>query len=217
MQTNNSATDTLISQLNWRYATKKMNGQKVSSDKLNAILEAIRLSASSYGLQPFTVLVIENPELKAKLQPATYGQSQTVDSSHLLVFCGWNKVTAENIADYIADIAAERGVSIDALADFSGYMSGAILGLDAATQKHWADKQTYIALGTGLIAAAAAEVDATPMEGFIPAQVDEILGLEAQGLHSSLILALGYRDASADYLAAAKKVRRPANQFYKFL
>jgi nitroreductase/dihydropteridine reductase len=212
-----SAISTLIEQLNWRYATKKMNGQKLAADTLDHILEATRLSASSYGLQPFTVLVIENPELKAKIQPASWGQTQVVDCSHLLVFCGWNKITAENIEAYIADIAEQRGVSTESLAGFKGYIDGAVLGLDEATQRAWADKQVYIALGTALVAAAAAQVDATPMEGFVPAQVDEILGLAAKGLHSTVMLPLGYRDAANDYLTGAKKVRRSSDKFFQFL
>jgi len=212
-----SATSTLIEQLNWRYAAKKMNGQKVSAETIDQILEATRLSASSYGLQPFTVLVIENPELKAKIQAAAYGQTQTVDCSHLLVFCGWNTVTAQDIDNYIQDIATQRNAPLEALEGFKGYVSGAVLPLDDNTKKIWIDKQIYIALGTALIAAAAAQVDATPMEGFVPAQVDEILGLAAQGLHSTVMLPLGYRDAAGDYLTGAKKVRRASDKFFKFL
>ncbi len=211
------AVSTLIEQLNWRYATKKMNGQAVSTEKIAQILEATRLAATSYGLQPFTVLVITNPELKAKIQPAAWGQTQVVDCSHLLVFCGWNKVTAQQIDTFVAQTTRERNLPEAALTDYKGFMSKSILGMDEATQRTWADKQIYIALGTALVAAAAAEVDSTPMEGFIPAQVDDILGLAAQGLHSTVMLPLGHRDAANDFLVAAKKVRRATDELFQFL
>lgn len=215
MSTN--STEQLLQQLNWRYATKRMNGEKVSQEKLNAILEATRLSASSYGLQPYTILVVENPELRAKLQPAAYNQPQTVEGSHILVYCAWNGVNQANIDAYMQDIADQRGLPIEALDGFKNYMAPVILGMDEASQRAWAAKQIYIALGTTLIAAAAAEVDSTPMEGFVPAQVDEILGLKEKGLHPVAMCVLGYRDAANDYLANAKKARRPSERLFQFL
>lgn len=206
----------LIETLNWRYATKRMTGEVVPQDKINNILEAIRLSASSLGLQPFNVIVIDNPALKSKIQPVAYNQPQIVESSHLLIFAAWENVTQEKIDVYLNQIATERGVSLESLAGFRGSLEG-LLKRSQEDNYNWAARQAYIALGTGLIAAANEGVDATPMEGFNPAGVDELLGLKEKGLRSVSFLTLGYRDAEKDHLASAKKVRRSAEDFYIYL
>jgi len=206
----------LISSLEWRYATKKMNGAKVSAEKLDGILKAIQLAPSSFGLQPYTVLVIEDQATKEKLLPASWNQSQITDCSQLIVFAAWTKVTEENVVTFIADVAAKRNMPLEALADFKNYVAGAVANMPAEQQAIWTAKQTYIALGLGLAAAAEAEVDATPMEGFIPAQYNEILGLNELGLNASVVLALGYRD-SADWLATLPKVRRDKDLLFKFI
>jgi nitroreductase len=206
-----------LDSLRWRYAVKKMNGNKISADKLNTILEATRLSPASFGLQSYKVLVIEDAATRAALKPACWNQSQIVDSSAILVFAIWDDVTEANIDTYMAEIADERGVDIATLADFKGYIMGTVNSLDVAGRQAWAARQTYIALGFALAAAAVVGVDSTPMEGFVPAQVDEILGLPAKGLRSSLILALGERDAANDYLVNAKKVRRSKENFFEFI
>lgn len=212
-----TAGEQLISQLQWRYATKRMNGQKIEQGTLDRILEATQLSASSYGLQPYTILVIEDEATRKALQPVSWGQSQVVDSSCLLVYCVWDNITEANVDTYMQDIATKRGISVDMLADFKGYIMNAVNGLDQAGRRDWAARQAYIALGTTLVAAAAEEVDTTPMEGFVPAEVDKILGLEAKGLRSVVMCALGYRDAANDYLATAKKVRRDKDQLFQFI
>ena len=206
----------LISNLQWRYATKKMNGTTVPQEKVEVILDAIQLSASSYGLQPYTVLVITDAETKAKLLPAAYNQSQITDSSHLIVFASWTKVTPKHIDDFIANTAAKRSMPVEALNDFKSYVSGAIAHLTDEQIGIWTAKQTYIALGSALAAAAEVKVDATPMEGFVPAQFDEILGLTEQGLHASVLLAVGYR-AEGDWLAALPKARRDKEQLFQFI
>jgi nitroreductase len=198
----------LIDALKWRYATKRMNGQKVPTEQLENILEAIRLSASSFGLQPFTILVVENEELRKKIQPVAYNQPQILEASHLLVFAGWSDVTEAHVTDYISNIAETRKGSVDSLADFKGMMMGMVNGQPQNVKSEWAARQAYIALGTAMVAAAFEKVDATPMEGFDPAAVDAILGLQEKGLRSVSILALGYRDEQNDYLANATKVRR---------
>lgn len=198
----------LIDALNWRYATKKMNGQKVAPEKVEAILEATRLSASSMGLQPYTIVVVENEELKKQLLPAAYNQSQVVDGSHLLVFAAWTNVTEEHVDEYLADIVATRGVTLDDLADFRAALMRIVNSRTREEKHEWAARQAYIAFGTAITAAAVEQVDATPMEGFNPKAVDEILGLRAQGLRSVTILALGYRDSEKDYMVNLKKVRR---------
>jgi len=206
----------LLDSLKWRYAAKKMNGAKVPAEKLNFILDAIQLAPSSFGLQPYTVLVIEDEATKAKLLPASYNQSQITDSSHLIVFAAWTSVSAEKIDTFIADIAAKRSLSLEALNDYKGYISGSITRLSEEQQAIWNAKQAYIAFGIGLTAAAEVEVDATPMEGFVPAQYNEILGLTEQGLTASVVLALGYR-GEEDWLAPLPKVRRDKDLLFKFI
>jgi nitroreductase len=198
----------LLDALEWRYAVKKMNGTKIPSEKLNQILAATRLAPSAFGLTPYTIIVVEDEETRKKLQPAFYNQSQVVDGSAVIVFAAWNNVTEKEVAEYMQDIAEQRGVAVETLNDFAGYINGSLKNLNAEQARIWADKQAYIALGFGLVAAAAEQVDATPMEGFVPDAVDEVLGLKALGLHSTVALTLGYRDAANDYLVNAKKVRR---------
>ncbi|MGI9138024.1 MAG: nitroreductase family protein, partial [Sediminibacterium sp.] len=178
------------------------------ADKLNTIIEAARLAPSAFGLTPYTIIVVEDEETRKKLQPAFYNQSQIVDGSAVIIFAAWTSVTEKEVAAYMADIAEQRGVPVESLNDFAGYINGSIKNLTPEQATTWAAKQAYIALGFGLVAAAAEEVDATPMEGFAPDAVDEILGLKALGLHSTVALTLGYRDAANDYLVNAKKVRR---------
>ena len=198
----------LLDALQWRYAVKKMNGNKIPAEKLNNIIEATRLAPSSFGLTPYSIIVVEDIETRKKLQPAFYNQSQIVDGSAVVVFAAWNTISENEVAHYMQEIAEQRGVSVDSLKDFSAYINGSLKNLTPEKARVWADKQTYIALGFGLVAAAAEEVDATPMEGFAPDAVDEILGLKELGLHSTVALTLGYRDAANDYLVNAKKVRR---------
>ena len=198
----------LIEKLNWRYAAKRMNGESIPEEKLNTILEAIKLSPSSVGLQPYKVLVISDKNLKEKIYKEAAQQPQIVESSHLLVFAVWEKITAEQIADYINLVAATRNITVESLAQYHSKISDSILGRTEEINFNWAAKQAYIALGHGLVAAATEYVDATPMEGFNNAKLDQILGLSEKGLKSVVIMTLGYRDSENDVLAKAKKVRR---------
>lgn len=205
----------IIENLSWRYAVKKMNGNVVSDEKIETLLDAIRLSASGFGLQPYQIFVIQNPELKAKIQPIAYGQPQTVESSHLLVFAAWNEVTEEKIDAFMNLVAETRGLPLEALADYRGAIAGSMLGRPKEMQANWAARQVYLAMGTALTAAAELKIDTTPMEGFIPAKLDELLGLEAKGLHSVLMLAIGERDEANDYMVNAAKVRTPSNELFE--
>ena len=198
----------LLDALKWRYAVKRMNGNKIPDAKLNTILEATKLAPSSFGLTPYNIIVIEDEETRKKLQPHFYNQPQVCECSALVVFATWNSITEKEVATYMEEIAEERGVPVDALKDFAGYINGSIKNLTPEQLQIWAAKQTYIALGFALVAAASEEVDATPMEGFLPDAVDEALGLKELGLHSAVAVTLGYRDAANDYLSGAKKVRR---------
>jgi nitroreductase/dihydropteridine reductase len=202
----------LLDALKWRYAVKRMNGNKIPEAKLNTILEATKLAPSSFGLTPYNIIVIEDEETRKKLQPLFYNQPQVGESSALVIFATWNSITEKEVAEYMQEIADERGVPVENLKDFAGYINGSIKNLTAEQLQIWAAKQTYIALGFTLVAAASEEVDATPMEGFIPDAVDEALGLKELGLHSAVAVTLGYRDAANDYLSGAKKVRRATDK-----
>ena len=201
-----------IESLNWRYATKKMNGKAISEDSLNRILEAIRLSASSFGAQPYTVLVVSNPDLRKKISPAIQNQPQIISGSHVLIFCAWADFTETKIDEYISLIASERNISTASLDGFKKNMMG-MASKSLEDKLMWMKKQCYIGLGSGLIAAALESVDATPMEGFNPDALDSILELDKLGLKSTVILTLGYRDES-DNLAKLKKVRRAKSEFF---
>lgn len=204
----------LTTALEWRYACKKMNGTPVPEEKVNAILRATQLAPTSMGLQPFTVLVITDPELRKKIQPIAYNQAQVVDGSHLLVFCAWSNITPAQIEEYISLIATTRNLPTEGLADFKKIL------LDMATNKtpeqnyEWAARQAYIAFGAAIAAAAVEKVDTTPMEGFNPTALDELLGLPEKGLRSVLMLPLGYRDEANDWLAKMAKVRRGADKLF---
>ena len=199
----------LIDLLNWRYATKKMDPTKaVPQDKVDRIVEATRLSASSSGLQPYELLVVTNPELRQKIQAAAHNQAQITEGSHLLVFATWDNYTRERIMAMFDLMAAERGGYSETAVAYRDRLLESTLARDAQKNFEHAARQAYIGLGTAMIAAAAEGVDATPMEGFNPSQVDEILGLSAKGLRSVVLLPLGYREAGKYWLEKLPKVRR---------
>ncbi len=206
-----------IEKLNWRYATKRMNNTPVAEDKLNRIVEAIQLAPTSLGLQPFKLLVIKDAATRAKIAPAIYNQPQITEGAAVLVFAVWENAGLEEVDAYINQIAAERKVPLEALADFKGMIVGAIDGKTPAELQLWFAKQAYIALGFGLVAAAFEGVDTTPMEGFDPAALDLALGLNEKGLKSAVVLAVGNRDEANDYLVNAKKVRRPQSEFVEVI
>jgi len=194
--------------LNWRYAVKRMNGQKVPQEKVNNILEAARLAPSSAGLQPYKVILVENPELRKKIQEVAFNQPQIAEASHLLIFAAWNEVTPKHVTDYMENIAAVRGIPVASLDQFKNTLLGHITSRTQEQNHQWAARQAYIAFGTAIAAAAVEHVDATPMEGFNPEALDELLGLKEQNLRSVTLLLLGYRDEVNDFLMNAKKVRR---------
>jgi len=204
----------LIETLNWRYATKRMNGNKIPSEKLDVILEAIQLSPSSGGLQPYTIFVIEDQEIKAKIQKVAYMQPQIVESSHLIVFASWKKITPGQVESFIDLIAETRGIAAESLNGLKTSLINRISNHTDEANAQWAARQAYIALGHALVAAASEQIDATPMEGFDPDGLDEILGLNEKGLRSVVIMTLGYRDAENDVLAKAKKVRRSHEELF---
>jgi nitroreductase len=202
-----------VEAMQWRYAVKAMNGEKVGDDKIERILEAIRLSPSSSGLQPYELLIVTNPELKTELKAAAHNQSQVEDCSHLLVFAAWDTYTEDRINKWFDLVNEVRGVKSEGWEKYRTSILNGYVPRSAEVNFEHASKQVYIALGIAMLAAAMEEVDCTPMEGFIPAEVDRILGLEAKGLKSVLLLPLGYRNPEKDYLINAKKVRKSMSEF----
>jgi nitroreductase len=204
----------LNERLNWRYATKKMDpSKKVPQDKIDRILEAVRLAPTSSGLQPFEVIVVKNPEIREKLRKVSFDQAQITDSTAVLVFAAWDNYTADRIDGVLAMTEQQRGMKSDTLTGYYDRLKGMYVPRDERTNFEHAARQAYIGLGLATTAAAFEEVDATPMEGFEPEKVDEILGLRARGLKSVAILPLGYRAEEGDWLNGAKKVRRPMDEF----
>lgn len=203
----------LIDALNWRYAVKKMNGQPVEQDKVDQIIQAALLAPTSSGLQPFKVIVITSQELKEKIAPIAYNQSQIIDSSHLLVFAAQENYTDEGIDKVFDRMNTERGLPLDTTDAYKNQLKGMILSKPAEENFHHAAKQAYIAFGIALAQAALLKVDSTPMEGFNAAELDELLGLDKKQLKSVTLLPLGHRDEAGDWLVNMKKVRTPLNEF----
>lgn len=205
---------TVTDALNWRYATKRMNGQKVPPEKLDRILEAARLAPSSYGLQPYSILVIESKALREAISPVAFNQPQITESSHLLVFAAWDFVHEGHVDEFIQLTAKERDMDPADLEGYGNMIKGAVGGFSSPEESfHWAAKQAYLSLGTALVAAAAEQVDASPMEGFDPVGLDQLLGLKAKNLRSVVLMAIGYRDTNTDRLAGLNKVRWPEEKF----
>ncbi|MFN7104510.1 MAG: nitroreductase family protein [Pseudorhizobium sp.] len=204
----------LIEKLNWRYATKKMDPSKVvSKDKVERIVEAARLAPTSSGLQPFEVIVVTNPEVRARIQEIAWNQAQVTEGSHLLVFAAWDNYTVERINHMFDLVNDERGFKNEGWENYRQMILDLYPPRDAETNFQHAARQAYIGFGMSVAAAAFEAVDATPMEGFDADKLDAILGLREKGLRSVTILPLGYRAAEGDWLAPLKKVRRPNEQF----
>ncbi|MFN6969731.1 MAG: NAD(P)H-dependent oxidoreductase [Rheinheimera sp.] len=204
----------ILSLLSWRYAAKKMDPTKtVPEDKLAIILESIRLSASSSGLQPYQVLVITDPEVKAQIRPVSWNQSQVTDCSHLLVFAAWDHYSAERINMMFDLVNTQRGFKNEGWEAYRQQLLNIYPQRTPEENFQHAARQAYIGLGSALIAAAAEGVDSTPMEGFEPEKVDAILNLSELGLRSVLLLPLGYRAAEGDWLVDLAKVRRSTEDF----
>ncbi|WP_103665965.1 nitroreductase family protein [Gracilimonas amylolytica] len=197
--------------LQWRYATKKMNGGSVPREKVDRIFEAIQMAPTSIGLQPFTVLHITDPELKEQIKPIAYDQSQITESSDLLVFTAWDEITEERIDDFVKLTGEIRDLGEKELEPVRNMANG-VASRPKEEHFNWSARQAYIALGFGLQAAAIEEVDATPMEGFKNEELDELLGLSSQGLKSVALMTIGYREEDNDWLAPMKKVRRPKDK-----
>jgi nitroreductase len=198
----------LLQQLQWRYATKQFDpARKISVPDWAALEDALVLSPSSFGLQPWKFVVVTNPALREKLVPVSWGQRQVAEASHLVVFALKKNFSEADVTAYIERISAVRGIPAAALGQYNDMMVGSLFkGRDAAARKAWAIDQIYIALGNFLTSAAVLGIDTCPMEGIDPVKYDEILGLDALGLASVVVGVAGYR-AATDKYAALKKVR----------
>lgn len=198
----------LIDKLNWRYAAKAMNGEKVPQEKIDNILEAARLAPTSSGLQPFEILVITNPEIKEQIKAVAWKQSVVTDCSHLLVFAAWDTYTPERINKMFDLTNTIRDKKNEGWENYRQMLLNSYPQKDAEENFIHASKQAYIAFGVAIVAAAFEKVDTTPIEGFDPAAVDKILGLREKGLRSVVLLPVGYRNADKDWLVNLTKVRK---------
>jgi len=208
----------LIETLKWRYATKKFDShKKIDSNNLELLKEAIRLSVSSYGLQLYKVLIIENQELKKRLREASWDQFQITDASHLFIFCSFNKNFSEGIYSYINLLLEEVDESkISDIQTYGQSIKESIEAMEEAERKAWSEKQVYLAMNNLLIAAAELRLDACPMEGFERDKYDQILGLSEKGLNAVLVAPVGYR-ASNDSAQFRKKVRRNTEELFELI
>lgn len=201
----------ILKVLNWRYATKAMNGKKINPNDLDVILQAINLAPTSLGLQPFDIIVVSNDEMKNKILPIANNQQQIVKCSDLIIFAAWTEFTEERKATFYKNFEEVRGNIPDALRSYvENVYDNAKNNKEWFT--NWAQKQAYIALGIALVAAADRGVDATPMEGFNPTMLDELLNLKEKKLTSTVLMPVGYRDVLNDYLVKLPKVRRKIDE-----
>ncbi len=203
--------------LNWRYATKEFDkNKKISSEDLKTLTESLRLSPSSFGLQPWKFFVVESQEIKEQLLAHSWNQKQIVDASHVIVLAHKLLVSGHDIDVYIRDIAKQRGVDEASLDGYKKFMQDFILPMDQKTQRAWMKNQVYIALGTLMTTAAFMKIDTCPMEGFSSADYDKVLGLTQQGYASCVVCPVGYRNQSDKY-ASLKKVRFSEHEIIKRL
>jgi nitroreductase len=207
----------LLDKLKWRYATKAMTGEKVPQEKVDRIIEAISLAPTSSGLQPFEIFVITNQEVKEKIKPIAWNQPVITDCSHLIVFAAWDTYTAERINKMFDLVNEVRGFKNEGWENYRQMLLSSYPQRDPEENFNHAARQAYIALGIALTAAAFEEVDSTPIEGFDPAALDEILDLRAKGLRSCVMMTLGYRDADKDWLVNLKKVRKSKEDLITFI
>lgn len=198
----------IIEQLEWRYAVKKFDpSKKLSAEKLDKLKRAFNLTATSYGLQPIRLMVLEDQELQEKLVAHSYNQKQVAQASHLLVFCVETKVDGDYVKSYFERVKEIRGTSDQILNPFREYLVKEFSGKDKKEIKEWATRQAYLAMGNLLTICALEEIDACPMEGFDPEAYDQLLQLDEKGLSAVLVMPVGYR-AADDMFAGFKKVRR---------
>jgi nitroreductase len=203
----------ILEALQWRYAPKRMTGERLPQEKVDIILEAARLAPTADGIQPFRIVQITDRQLLATIRPIAYHQPQITEASHLLVFAAWEDVTRESIDEFFNRCETERGLAPGTQQAAADKLKARFAGYSAEQRAQWAAHQAYIGLGVAIAAAALEKIDASPMEGFRNAELDRLLDLPVRGLRSYALLALGYRDIHNDKLVHLKKVRRPTEEF----
>ena len=208
----------LLESLSWRYAVKKFDPtKKVPDEKFEAIEESLRMSPSSYGLQPWQFVVVKDEELRKKLQEVSFRQPQVVDASHYVVLAVKDRLLMEDVEEYLNFIAKTRGIDVSVLDGFRKSIVGDMIeGPRAAMVNYWATHQVYIAMGFAMEAAALHRVDCCPMEGLIPGEYDKLLGLVGSGYRTAAAIAFGYRSPECK-LQSAQKIRYPKDRVFKYL
>jgi nitroreductase len=202
----------VLEKLKWRYATKKFDKvRKLSEAKLNILKEAFNLTATSFGLQTITMLVITDEVLRASLVEHSYHQKQVLEASHLLVICIQDDIIEKNVIDYYDTIKDLRNTSERILKPYRESLISMMNKMSVDERQNWSKNQAYIALGNLMTVCAVEDIDACPMEGFITSKYDELLELKEKGLKSVLLLPVGYR-AEDDMFSELKKVRRPISE-----
>jgi len=205
----------IIETLNWRYATKKFDPtKKLSTEQLDTIMEAMRLAPSSFGIQPWKFYLVETPAIREEMKAASWGQAQVTDASHFVVVSSRIGLQESDVDRFVDDIKKTRKQSSEDVAQYRDMMIGSVTGMSATDRDSWCARQSYIALGFGLSAAAQMGVDACPMEGFDPAKINDILGIEADGYTARAYMALGFRSPDDAYATEAK-VRFPKESVWK--
>lgn len=205
----------LIDNLRWRYATKKFDpAKKISDQDLEFLKEAVRLSVSSFGIQPYKVIIIENEEIRKALVKASMGQQQVADASHLFVFCNYTRDFDRQVDDYIDKIIDAQGASSSEVKNYGESIKASIRKQTPENRKNWAEKQTYLALNSLLIACADLKIDACPMEGFNKEAYNQMLGLDEQGLNANLIAPVGYRSCQ-DEAKDRIKIRKSKEELFE--
>lgn len=209
--------NSILENRTWRYATKKFDSsKKISNEALNLLLEATRLSASSYGLQPYHVVVITNPEIREQLKPVSWGQSQVTDASHLIVFAHQTDFGGELVDDYLANVSETRNIPGETLKGYGDFAKSKLVDLPQRTKEDWAAKQVYLALGNLMQAAAELKIDTCPMEGFEAEAYNTILNLTDKNLSASVVVPVGYR-SDEDQTQHLAKVRKSNQELFTHL
>ncbi|MGO2101424.1 MAG: NAD(P)H-dependent oxidoreductase [Psychroflexus halocasei] len=208
----------ILKEYKWRYATKKFNPEKKISDKdMSVLKEAMRLAPSSYGLQPYEILIIKNDEIRKELcEKAGMNQPQIKDASHLIVFARNTKINEDYLDYFINKVSETRSIPKEDLKSRQQLMSTAVIQQSEDWKTNWAKNQAYIGLGNLLSNASRLQIDACPMEGFVTEKFDKILNLEEKNLSTAVIATLGYRDES-DAAKNAEKVRKTEEEFFNYI
>jgi nitroreductase/dihydropteridine reductase len=205
-----------IESLQWRYATKKFDSQKsLDKSQLEVLAQAFNLTATSYGLQPCRLVIVQDQDLKDKMVPLSYGQLQVKDASAVLVICT-TAVDANYVKDYFSIVKKERNTPDEVIQPFQDFLTNTFSKKEVVETEQWAKNQAYLILGNLLTVCAQQQIDSCPMEGFVPEEIDQLLGLQEKGLKSTLLLPVGHR-SDDDAMSQLKKVRRPQQEMVSFV